>query len=626
MAEREERRFAEVPRESVKLMAESVGLELGDEVAALLSEDVCYRLREVAQNSAQFMKHAKRRRLTTEDVNRALRWANVEPVCGYGAPDALAFRSVKDGELFVPEDREVNLLELALATNIPKGCAETIVRVQVSYLDSKGNEEPQGVVPMAVSSLSDDLMKYYQQVTRAVLGDDRQLMKVALQDLQSNSKIAALLPYFVYVVSGVKSVSHDLDQLSRLLHIVKSLIRNPYLYLGSYIRSLVSSIMYCILEPLAASINPLNDHWTLRDYAALLLSHIFWWHGDLVSGLYHQILLTLQKVLVDPVRPLCSHYGALVGLRALGWKAVERVLYPQLSTYWPNLQAVLDDNSVSNAQVKADGHKVYGAILVAVERLLKAKARLVSPSDPGGDPLSPAGSPPRDPPPEFGFGLASHLLQAAPGAPPLHRPPPPPSSLPRLYCHLYSFFGDALSLRFGTGPALGPPSPSSPLAPAPSPGREGDASQPHPPSEGAEGGRKMPQLTLSLAVSPRQEGSPAPDPSAPRPPLHRPSLPPKPLASRPPQERGPSQLRGAQGVREAFQRSRLSPRSGHPSFLIAGRQMGHRVRGRLFQTSFPLYRGPSLASRYGQRLPMIGRVNKPVRKWLRTDYSLHLLL
>lgn len=113
-----------------------------------------------------------------------------------------------------------------------------------------------------------------------------------------------------------------------------------------------------------------------------------------MSGLYHQILLSLQKVLSDPVRPLCSHYGAVVGLHALGWKvtcthtldmhmkslslllvplmqmfvfvqAVERVLYPHLPAYWANLQAVLDDYSVSNAQVKADGHKVYGAILVS---------------------------------------------------------------------------------------------------------------------------------------------------------------------------------------------------------------------------------------------------------------------
>lgn len=103
-----------------------------------------------------------------------------QAICGYGTQDALPFRSVKEGELFFTEDRDINLVELALATNIPKGCAETMVRgmahcisshtatgqqfksltqakpftndfshflvlpVNVSYLDGKGNLEPQG--------------------------------------------------------------------------------------------------------------------------------------------------------------------------------------------------------------------------------------------------------------------------------------------------------------------------------------------------------------------------------------------------------------------------------------------------------------------------------------------------
>lgn len=46
---REERRFAEVSRDSIKLMAESSGVELGDELASMLAEDVCYRLREATQ-------------------------------------------------------------------------------------------------------------------------------------------------------------------------------------------------------------------------------------------------------------------------------------------------------------------------------------------------------------------------------------------------------------------------------------------------------------------------------------------------------------------------------------------------------------------------------------------------
>uniref|UniRef100_A0A8B9CX00 TAF6-like RNA polymerase II p300/CBP-associated factor-associated factor 65 kDa subunit 6L n=1 Tax=Anser brachyrhynchus TaxID=132585 RepID=A0A8B9CX00_9AVES len=600
MAEREERRFVELPRESVRLMAESAGVELSDEVAALLAEDVCYRLREATQNSSQFMKHTRRRKLTVEDFNRALRWSNVEAVCGYGSQDALPFRAIKEGELYFQEDREVNLVELALATNIPKGCAETAVRVHVSYLDGKGNLEPQGAVPSAVSTLTDDLLKYYQHVTRAVLGDEPQLMKVALQDLQSNSKIAALLPYFVYVVSGVKSVSHDLEQLNRLLHIARSLIQNPYLCLGSYVRSLISSVMYCTLEPLAASINPLNDHWTLRDYAAMLLSRIFWTHGDLVSGLYHQILLSLQKVLADPVRPLCSHYGAVVGLHALGWKAVERVLYPHLSTYWANLQAVLDDYSVSNAQVKADGHKVYGAILVAVERLLKMKAQQAAGQQLEG---SPRHSPRPDPPAEAGLGLGRPLLQLGGGGGPSAALTPPALSLHDMYRELYDFFGDSLAARFGTG--LRPPAPLPP--PPGTPEKE-------PLAFGGEGAaRKMPQLTASAAASPPEEESP-------RPALHR--------STSLPRARGTARQPGHRpGARDVFQKCRFAPR-GAPrfSFVIAGRQAGRRCRGRLFQTSFPQHHGPGHVSRYAQKLPMIGRTARPARRWARAEYSLHLLL
>ncbi|XP_063172636.1 TAF6-like RNA polymerase II p300/CBP-associated factor-associated factor 65 kDa subunit 6L isoform X2 [Candoia aspera] len=583
MSEREERRFVEIPRESVRLMAESAGVELTDEVTALLAEDVCYRLREATQNSSQFMKHTKRRKLTVEDFNRALRWSNVEVVCGHGSSDALPFRAIKEGELYFQEDREVNLVELALATDIPKGCAETAVRVHVSYLDGKGNLEAQGSVPSAVSVLTDDLLKYYQHVTRAVLGDDPQLMKVALQDLQTNSKIAALLPYFVYIVSGVKSVSHDLEQLNRLLHVAKSLIQNPYLCLGSYVKSLIASVMYCVLEPLAASINPLNDHWTLRDYAALLLGQIFWTHGDLMSGLYHQILLTLQKVLADPVRPLCSHYGAVVGLHALGWEvAVERLLK-------------MKAQSIS-VPVQAEGAGPEGRARDSVPWL----------------------SPLQDPQVEFGFGIASHLLQLGSGGPQagVGIPARPPAvSLNDIYQELYYFFGDSLATRFGTGAGLCPAGPM----PA-SPPKAADTKKEQPAFGTGDAVRKMPQLTASATVSPREEDSPRGDFSGSRPALHRPAS----------LTRSRSALRQQSHrpvARDVFQKCRFSLQ-GAPrfSFVIAGRQVERRCPGRLFQTSFPQHRGPTHVSRYAQKLPMIGRTSKPVKKWAHSEYSLYLPL
>ncbi|KAG8146583.1 hypothetical protein E2320_013725 [Naja naja] len=57
MSEREERRFVEIPRESIRLMAESAGLELTDEVAALLAEDVCYLPSAVSMLTDDLLKY-----------------------------------------------------------------------------------------------------------------------------------------------------------------------------------------------------------------------------------------------------------------------------------------------------------------------------------------------------------------------------------------------------------------------------------------------------------------------------------------------------------------------------------------------------------------------------------------
>jgi len=61
------------PKESVHLIASSAGFdEISDEVAILLVTEMEYSLKEVAQQAMKFMKHAKRSRLTTVDVNHAL--------------------------------------------------------------------------------------------------------------------------------------------------------------------------------------------------------------------------------------------------------------------------------------------------------------------------------------------------------------------------------------------------------------------------------------------------------------------------------------------------------------------------------------------------------------------------
>ncbi len=68
------------------------------------------------------------------------------------------------------------------------------------------------------------------------------LFQAALQDLHVNNKISGLLPYLVNFVScGVKMVSHDLVQLTRLLDIIDALTANPVMYLGPYVSIIIFS-------------------------------------------------------------------------------------------------------------------------------------------------------------------------------------------------------------------------------------------------------------------------------------------------------------------------------------------------------------------------------------------------
>ncbi|CAE1236518.1 TAF6 [Acanthosepion pharaonis] len=365
-----------------KMMAEAEGVtNLTDDGALILSEDLSYRLREIVQNSIEYMKHAKRRRLTTDDINDALRTSDMQPILGHGSPEPVTFKQVKDADIHFVEDLDLNVANIAFNSYKPKETVELGIKSfwyaieGVSKISPVQNAAGKPViVKKEKKELSDNMLCYYDYMVKAILGADEEAMKFALSDLKTNSKIVPLLPYFVnFVSNGVKTVSHDISQLTRLLHTVKALTNNSNLYLEPepYLGLLVQSVMYCGLEPLAASINPLNDHWVLRDYAARLLGHIVKKWSVHNSALMQDTLKSLKEVICDLSRPFCSHYGAVMGLLALGTKAIEDVLLPQLQVYMPHLNNFMEDTSLNNALLRTDANKVYGAILLAAEYVMK---------------------------------------------------------------------------------------------------------------------------------------------------------------------------------------------------------------------------------------------------------------
>lgn len=106
------------PKDSVKDVAESLGItNLRDNISMALATDIEYRIRDIVQSASKYMKHAKRTRMTTSDVDNALRQKNIEPLYGFfppytrGEKNAPWFRSLQTpsgAPLYVMEDEEIN--------------------------------------------------------------------------------------------------------------------------------------------------------------------------------------------------------------------------------------------------------------------------------------------------------------------------------------------------------------------------------------------------------------------------------------------------------------------------------------------------------------------------------------
>lgn len=381
----DEKRYAVLSSDSVRSFSEAAGhTDISEDVFPLLGEDAVYRLREVIQNAGLFMRHARRKKLTSDDINKALKNSDTQPVCGYGSLDALPFRQTKEGELYFVDDFDINLSNIACSNHIPHQLGQATAKA--SWLAVNGTQKGAilaGGVPdneKANNPVSDVLLEYYDNITKAILGNDSELIKSAFIDLRTNPNIPPLLPYLVnFASNGVKTVNYDISQLTKLLHTIKALVTNPSLHLEPrpFLQLLIEAVMYCVVEPLAASINPQNDHWTLRDYAGRLLAYIALKWDSPLSRLRAQNILALQEVLYDLAKPSCSHYGAIMGLLSFGTQAAEEVLVPHLASFLPHLNSIMEDNSYTNAQAKADAQKVYGAILLSLEYVVRARRKNV---------------------------------------------------------------------------------------------------------------------------------------------------------------------------------------------------------------------------------------------------------
>lgn len=389
------------PYDTVRDVSDTLGIswQFSDEVAKNLAMDVEYRIHEIIEQALKFMRHGKRKTLTTQDIDRAMKVLNLEPLYGYDTSKPLVFKEAMIGPgqtLYYIDDDEVdfetlvnqplpkvpryttctphwlavegvqptipqnpNLSDIKQLPVSQRGSIENMLSLNndeivlvtnpktgVTTVESKQPDKKElEIRPLVKHVLSKEMQLYFNKIIEVLMDDSNETLKtVALESIRSDTGLHQLVPYLVQFIA--ETITHNLKNLSLLttmLMLIYSLISNTSIFLDPYVHALMPCILTLLL---AKNIGPIQGateeekrgHFQVRKLAASLLQKIIENFGSSYNTLKPRITRTLLRAFLSNTtrNSIGTQFGAIMGMKSLGGEVIRIILVGNLRT-WSNV-------------------------------------------------------------------------------------------------------------------------------------------------------------------------------------------------------------------------------------------------------------------------------------------------
>ena len=218
--------------------------------------------------------------------------------------------------------------------------------------------------------LSKELRLYFGKVCATILDEANEEDRVAaFASVRSDPGLHQLVPYLVQFIA--EKVTHNLKSLfvlTQVMQLASAMLDNRGIYLDPYISEFIAPILTCLIgRHLGPFPSDLLATYHLRQLAASLIGLIAKRYAKSMPTLRPRFARACLKAFLDPTKPLCTNYGGIIGLQAVGNPALVReTIVPNLSEYGELLRESLE--GVDEGKRK-EAEMVLGALMEAIKTL-----------------------------------------------------------------------------------------------------------------------------------------------------------------------------------------------------------------------------------------------------------------